>query len=146
LAHTRKIHNAADSLTTAGLRESYTKDTELRFANNEPVVGLDAIVQFFENIFPLLASMKHDIIDFGISLSLCLTLTKQTYKIKDVAGNKIYLTCTITYVVKGDLKKEKFVIPTLGVYCLEESGELKRFEVYIDIGPVMARVGEVHAS
>lgn len=77
--------------------------------------------------------------------------------ISDAVKEKIYLTCTITYVVKGDPKKEKFKIPAVGVFYLlsaeeqekveeEEEGVIKRFEVYLDAQAVWRRMGEVAAG
>ena len=61
----------------------------------------------------------------------------------DAAGNKIYLTCTITYVVKNDPKKEVFKIPTAGVFYLSDEGVVEKFEVYLDPSPVFTRISEV---
>lgn len=50
--------------------------------------------------------------------------------------------------MKHDPRKEKFKIPALGVFSLvpeaeNNEGMIKRFEVYIDLGPVHKRMGEV---
>jgi hypothetical protein len=70
--------------------------------------------------------------------------------------DKIYLTCTITYVVKGDPKQEKFKIPAVGIFFLldekeqekveEGEGVIRRFEVYLDAQAVWGRMGEVAAG
>ncbi|KAG0648334.1 Phosphoserine aminotransferase [Hyphodiscus hymeniophilus] len=154
------FHHAADSLTTTTLPKFYTEDATLNFANNEPLVGLSNIIyvstllysfihsdlkhiftrvhkQFFNVAFPQLESMKHDVIDF------------------DVVKDKIYMSCTITYVVKNDPKQEKFRIPAFGVFHLvpvsEQLGQkgealLRRFDVYLDAQSVWGRMGEVTAS
>jgi hypothetical protein len=71
----------------------------------------------------------------------------------DAVSDKIYLTCTITYVVKNDLTQEKFKIPAVGIFHLlsaaeqgkleEEEGVIRRFEVYLDAQAVWKRMGEV---
>ncbi|KAH7310105.1 hypothetical protein BKA65DRAFT_169978 [Rhexocercosporidium sp. MPI-PUGE-AT-0058] len=125
------FHRASDSLTTTNLGKFYTKNGTLKFANNELLVGLDAINTFFGATFPLLSSMKHDIVT-------------------DVIGNKIYQTCTITYTVKDDPHSRSIKIPAMGVFhlvpCADfKSGEplIERFDVFLDGSEVFGVVGEV---
>jgi hypothetical protein len=81
-----QFHVIADSLTTTDLHKFYTKDSALQYANQELLVGLESIVkvappshslkigqlietnQFFDGVFPLLESMKHEIVSLGTSL------------------------------------------------------------------------------
>jgi hypothetical protein len=60
----------------------------------------------------------------------------------------IYLSCTITYTVTNDPENVEIITPAFGVFHLDQkarAGEpaMEEFQVYIDIGPVFARVGEV---
>jgi hypothetical protein len=100
--------------------------------------------------------MKHEVVDFGASLSLFLpplTISHFSWQIPDVVKDKIYLTCTITYVVKNDPKQEAFKIPAAGVFHLldaaeqeelgDEEGVIRKFEVYLDAQAVWGRMGEV---
>ncbi|TGO81175.1 hypothetical protein BPOR_1299g00010 [Botrytis porri] len=61
-----EFHATADSLTTDGLEKFYNKNAILRFGNEEEVKGLDGIRKFFEGVFPLLESMKHELVDVGM--------------------------------------------------------------------------------
>jgi hypothetical protein len=91
----------------------------------------------------------------------------------DVIGDKIYITCHINYIVKGDPEQREVSIPAAGVFRLmsgseqervfngegkeERDGLVKRgeervwgavlegFNVYLDIGPVLKRGEEVTA-
>lgn len=66
-------------------------------------------------------------------------------------NNKIYLECTISYVVAQDAENKEVTIPAMGVVFLlpEEEAQgkgsaiLDRFDVYLDFAPVLARVEEV---
>lgn len=74
-------------------------------------------------------------------------------QILDIIKDKIYLTCTIIYVVKNDPKQERFTIPAVGIFHLlsaseqekvpEGEGIIRKFEVYLDAQAVWARMGEV---
>ena len=102
--------------------------------------------------------MKHTTLDFGEGTPLCfISFPKYPFpisnkKAKDAFQNKLYLKTTIEYVVKHDPKKEKFVIPAVGIgYFLQEDaekgiGKLKTFNVYLDLGVVMERVRDVLAG
>ncbi|EPE29873.1 hypothetical protein GLAREA_01033 [Glarea lozoyensis ATCC 20868] len=89
---------------------------------------------------------------------------------RDIAGDRIWITCTITYVVKGDSEGVEITIPAAGVFSLvagmevegedgkgdvgdgEGEGEegtwkpiIKRFECFLDLSPVRER-GEIVAG
>ncbi|KAK0101035.1 hypothetical protein ONS95_012977 [Cadophora gregata] len=127
-----KFHRASDSLTTTDLGKFYIKNGTLKFANNELLVGLDAITEFFDTTFPLLARMKHEIVNL------------------DTIGNKIYQTCTISYGVKDDPYRRTIKIKAMGVVHLVsgadfKSGEalIEHFDVFLDASEVFGIVGEV---
>jgi hypothetical protein len=52
--------------------------------------------------------------------------------------------------VKNDPTNERFDIPAVGIgYFVEkgeEVGKMERFEVYLDLGAVFARIGKVAAA
>ncbi|KAL5319431.1 hypothetical protein ACEPPN_012484 [Leptodophora sp. 'Broadleaf-Isolate-01'] len=155
----KSFHRASDSLTTTDLGKYYTKNGSLKFANNELLVGLDAIntvlhipallnishmacitrefvtdinLKFFGTTFPLLSSMKHEIVNL------------------DVIDNKIYQTCTITYTVKDDPQNRTIKILAMGVFHLVpgadfKSGEpiIERFDVFLDGSEVFGVIGEL---
>ncbi|KAH6715159.1 hypothetical protein BKA61DRAFT_347630 [Leptodontidium sp. MPI-SDFR-AT-0119] len=128
----KSFHRASDSLTTTDLGKYYTKNGSLKFANNELLVGLDAINTFFGTTFPLLSSMKHEIVNL------------------DVIDNKIYQTCTITYTVKDDPQNRTIKILAMGVFHLVpgadfKSGEpiIERFDVFLDGSEVFGVIGEL---
>ncbi|KAG9239342.1 hypothetical protein BJ875DRAFT_479468 [Amylocarpus encephaloides] len=139
-----EFQKGTDSLDTSTLGLFYTEDATLNYANNETLVGLKSIVNFFEPIFKLLVSMKHTIKDFG------------------VIGEIIYLTCTISYTVANDPENRVIKLPAAAAFRLlgeeeqeetfrkgkvgKEDGEwacLRAFEVYLDPGPLYGRLGEV---
>ncbi|KAH7377951.1 hypothetical protein BKA64DRAFT_246436 [Cadophora sp. MPI-SDFR-AT-0126] len=128
----KAFHKASDSLATTDLGNFYTKNGSLKFANNDLLAGLDAITAFFDTTFPLLASMKHEIVNL------------------DTIGKKIYQTCTITYAVKDDPQNRIVKIPAMGVFHLIpgadfKSGEalIEHFDVFLDGSEVFGIVGEV---
>ncbi|PMD28564.1 hypothetical protein NA56DRAFT_640172, partial [Hyaloscypha hepaticicola] len=97
----------------------------------ELIEGLENINEFFDGVFPLLESMRHEIVQL------------------DLTPTKIFQACTISYVVKNDPESKAIKIPAMGVFHLVEAGMqengaiLKRFDVYLDPGEVFARIGEV---
>ncbi|CZS92882.1 uncharacterized protein RAG0_03390 [Rhynchosporium agropyri] len=126
------FHKASDSLKTTDLGKFYTKDGSLKFANNPLLIGLDAINASFATVFPLLSSMKHEIVNL------------------DTISNKIYQTCTITYVVRDDPQNRTIKIPAMGVFHLVagadfRSGEplVERFDVFLDGSEIFGIIGEV---
>ncbi|TGO40000.1 hypothetical protein BHYA_0044g00420 [Botrytis hyacinthi] len=124
-----EFHATADSLTTNGLEKFYGKNAILRFGNEKEVKGVDGIRKFFEGVFPLLKSMKHELVDV------------------DRIGNKIYQSVFITYVVKNDPEEREIKIPVLGKMFLledgEEEGKMSRFEVFGNPSEVFARIEDV---
>ncbi|TGO17799.1 hypothetical protein BPAE_0408g00080 [Botrytis paeoniae] len=121
-----EFHATADALTTNGLEKFYGKNAILRFGNEEEVKGVDGIRKFFEGVFPLLKSMKHELVDV------------------DRIGNKIYQSVFINYVVKNDPEERVIRIPVLGKLFLiedgEEEGKMSRFEVFANPSEVFARM------
>jgi hypothetical protein len=63
--------------------------------------------------------------------------------VTDALGNKIFVTGTVTFVVKGDSTKEAFTLPNAIVLYFDDAGTWERFEIYNDASQVMARVAEV---
>jgi len=122
---------AADSLTASGLTPFFVKDSTLLFANNPSVNGIDNIVAYFGSTFPLLQFMKHDIQEF------------------DTISSKIHLSTQISYIIANDPEKKTFIIPAFVTLAIApEGGELKisRMQVYVDLGPVFGRLGELQAA
>ncbi|TGO73468.1 hypothetical protein BELL_0358g00030 [Botrytis elliptica] len=136
-----EFHATADSLTTNGLEKFYGKNATLRNGNEEEVEGVDGIRKvypslfilqaqtFFEGVFPLLKSMKHELVDV------------------DRIGNKIYQSVFITYVVENDSEEREIRIPVLGKMFLiedgEEEGKMSRFEVFANTSEVFARIEDI---
>merc|ERR1712093_393416 len=77
----KAFHRASDSLTTTDLGQFYTKNGSLKFANNDLLDGLDATTAFFGNTFPLLVSMKHDIVNLGMTHNRQQNLSDMHYHI-----------------------------------------------------------------
>jgi hypothetical protein len=82
-------------------------------------------------------------------------------------GDRIYITCTITYVVVDDPEEVEITIPAAGTFHLlngeeqvkksENKGEItsvnaermpviEGFDCYLDVGPVYARAEELKAK
>lgn len=62
--------------------------------------------------------------------------------------NTIYTKTTITYGIANDPENIRITLPGMLVFHLDPEkkvGEpcVERFEVYVDIGPVLGRIGEV---
>merc|ERR1711964_658202 len=68
----------------------------------------------------------------------------------DTIGNKIYQTCTITYIIKDDPQGRTIKIPAMSVFHLVPGADFKsgkalieHFNVYLDGSEVFSIVGEV---
>lgn len=65
----------------------------------------------------------------------------------DRIGNKIYLSCFITYVAKNDPEEKKIKIPAFGKFFMIEEGEnkgmIERFEVFLDPSELFAKIMEL---
>ncbi|RDW61569.1 hypothetical protein BP5796_11461 [Coleophoma crateriformis] len=124
-----QFQKAGDSLTTTDLDKFYYSGSKFCYANFEQIYGLEAISDFFDPIFKLLASMHHEIVSF------------------DVVQNTIYLEATIVYVVSGDPDEKKIKIPAAAVFDIVEGGEsdgmIDRVSIYLDPSEVFSRVSMV---
>lgn len=66
-----------------------------------------------------------------------------------MVGTKIYHKERITYIVANDPEDKKVPVEGMGVHYIvpegeEDAGLISRFEVYIDISPVLTRWAEVN--
>lgn len=65
----------------------------------------------------------------------------------DVTPERIYQEATIRYVVKGDSKREEFVVKAFAVFHKRvDEDVVRRFDVYGDFSAVYARMGEVRSG
>ncbi|TQN66555.1 hypothetical protein CSHISOI_08877 [Colletotrichum shisoi] len=129
-SHTKtKSHEVHDSLSVAQFHEIYSQDAQVKFASYPVAEGLDAIKQSFVPTLEKLAYMKH--------------LIHQADKVDD----RVWLTVDITYRVKDDPDSENKTIRAAGFATVvmegEEAGKIKRFEVYIDSGPLLQKMEAV---
>jgi hypothetical protein len=70
--------------------------------------------------------MKHEVVDFGTPPAPTNLLNINLKKALDTIKDKIYLTCTITYVAKNDPKQERFTIPAVGIFLLLSASEQEK--------------------
>lgn len=108
-----------------------TEDIELQYANNPVLKGAE-VRAMFEQVFPQLDLMEHEILYF------------------DFVAPRIYQATRIRYRVKGDLPSQDISIPGFGAFYMREGhdGSFKcyRAEVYLDPSPVFARMAEKSAE
>ncbi|KIY47224.1 hypothetical protein FISHEDRAFT_45741 [Fistulina hepatica ATCC 64428] len=126
-----QYHGYGDSLNVEGwLKHCLTADAVIRFANNPPLEGADAIREAFTAQFAMLQSMKHTIVYF------------------DIVGSTIYQAAQIKYVVKGDSEHKVIDIPGFAVFHMDgdvftQDSRMSLFEVYLDPSPLHQRFTEV---
>ncbi|EXJ79469.1 hypothetical protein A1O3_08971, partial [Capronia epimyces CBS 606.96] len=125
------FHRSSASLDAAAwCGEFMTDDIELQYANNPVVKGAD-VRTMFEQVFPQLDLMEHEIIYF------------------DFVAPRIYQAARIRYRIKGDDATQDIDIPGFGTFFVREGadGTLKcyRSEVYLDPSPVFARIAQKSA-
>jgi hypothetical protein len=108
-----------------------TEDVELQYANNPVLKGPD-VQAMFEQVFPQLDMMEHDILYF------------------DFVEPRIYQATRIRYRVKGDDAAHDIDIPGFGTFFVRDSadGFLKcyRAEIFLDPSPLFARLAEKSAA
>ncbi|KAL2423656.1 hypothetical protein ABEF95_001741 [Exophiala dermatitidis] len=111
--------------------EFMTEDIELQYANNPVLKGAE-VRAMFEQVFPQLDLMEHEILYF------------------DFVAPRIYQATRIRYRVKGDLPSQDIIIPAFGTFYMREDhdGSLKcyRAETFLDPSPVFARMAEKSAQ
>ncbi len=121
LAWLKQFHAAGDSLNAEYITEFYTEDAVLQFGNNPLLEGRQNIVNMFKKQFGLFDMMKHEIGHI------------------DVLPDRIYQYAVISYKVKGDTEVIK--IPGLAVFHkTPEERKIRRFDVFIDTSPLMAKM------
>lgn len=119
----------------------------LRFVNNSPLQGADAIKAFFTSWLANLDVIEHEIVAFGSSPILSNSNKAQLTTLfvsVDVVGDKVYQEVTVSYVVKGDETREKFTIPGMAVMHRTSDGKkVRQFDVYLNPSDVVKRMGDV---
>ncbi|KAI5840881.1 hypothetical protein BZA05DRAFT_407259 [Tricharina praecox] len=115
----------------------FTPTATIHFGNLPPVSGRENILAMFTQTFAALDSMEHEVVHFDI-----------------VPGTgRVYQAADITYVVKGDPKREVFTVRGLAVCDWPEEAEgeggvmrAQRMQIFLDPSAVFARMGEVAAA
>ncbi len=118
----KRFHAVGDSLNAERyITDFYTEDAVLQFGNNSSIQGHQNLIETFKSQFDRLDMMKHEIGHI------------------DVLPDRIYQYAHISYRVKGD--PEIIRIPGLAVFHkTPEEQKIRRFDVFIDGSPLLAKM------
>ena len=121
----KQFHTAGDSLNAENsITQFYTEDAILQFGNNPLLQGRQNLIDMFKTQFERLDMMKHEIGHI------------------DVLPDRIYQYAHISYRVKGDTEVIK--IPGFAVFHkTPQESKIRRFDVFIDTSPLVARMKAV---
>lgn len=94
-----------------------TEDVELRFGNNEPVIGKDAYVAMSRDFFASLKSLRHEI-----------------HSLWAVDGNVVITEMTVHY---ERLDGQRLSLPCANIFRLRD-GLVADYRIFMDVNPVFA--------
>lgn len=104
----RRMMAAVDEMNTEAFTSGFTEDASFRYANNEPVVGRQAIGEAVEAFWAMLGGLRHDIIgvwrgewEHGEVFSFEAVVV---YTRKD--GSTVGIPATSTLRMEGNLVKD----------------------------------------
>ncbi|OJJ72644.1 hypothetical protein ASPBRDRAFT_29581 [Aspergillus brasiliensis CBS 101740] len=123
-------HSLGDQLNPdIAVPKFYAPDCEMRFPGHPPIIGQEAIINFFKEQSTILASMKH------------------TIGHVDVLPDRIYQEATIEYVLKGDEERKVVSVQGLAIFGKRvDEDQMRFFTVYLDTNPLLERVKVISAA
>jgi ketosteroid isomerase-like protein len=98
----RNLFATTDARDVNGIAAYLTDDIELRFGNNDPVIGKDAYVTMAAASFPSLTSVRHEIHSLWI-VDGDVVITEMTVHYERRDGQQLSLPCTNIFRVRDGL-------------------------------------------
>ena len=112
--------NAVDRKDAAGFAAVFTEDATLRFGNNEPLVGREAIEAAIAGFFTAMQTLRHQ--------PMRTTAT----------GNLLFLEAFVTYLRHDG---GEVTVPAMTVFEMAEMHATplaRRCNIYVDLAPLFA--------
>ncbi|WP_435283489.1 nuclear transport factor 2 family protein [Streptomyces koelreuteriae] len=114
---TCKVFALVDSADAAGFSRLFTPQGRLRFANNEPMTGPDAIEAGVKGFFSSIRGLHHTVVHEWIN------------------GADSIVELMVDY---DRLDGSTVTLPVVSIWHVDESGLVDDYRVYFDLGPVFA--------
>ena len=113
----RELFATTDQKDVEANAAHLTEDVELRFGNNEPVIGKDAYVAMSREFFASLKSLRHEI-----------------HSLWGVHGNVVITEMTVHY---ERLDGRRLSLPCANIFRLRD-GLVADYRIFMDVNPVFA--------
>ncbi|KXJ94089.1 ribosomal protein S5 domain 2-type protein [Microdochium bolleyi] len=127
-----RFNEVVDSLDSTRLGSIFAKQVRVQFAEVPILEGLDAAQAYFRTLWSSLESMEHEIDAY------------------DMAGDRIYMPCHITWRLQGDDEHEEITVRALSILRIStegpESGLVYDARFYLDAAPLMSGLNRVAAD
>ncbi|MFI1705039.1 nuclear transport factor 2 family protein [Streptomyces griseoruber] len=114
---TSRVFALVDSSDAAGFSRLFAPQGRLRFANNEPMTGPDAIESGVKGFFTTIKGLEHAVLQ----------------EWTDGADTIVELSVTYHRLDGGTV-----TVPVVSIWRLGESGLIDDYRVYFDLAPVYA--------
>jgi ketosteroid isomerase-like protein len=113
----RELFATTDQKDVEANAAHLTEDVELRFGNNEPVIGKDAYMAMSRDFFASLKGLRHEI-----------------HSIWAVDGNVVITEMTVHY---ERLDGQRLSLPCANIFRLRD-GLVADYRIFMDVNPVFA--------
>jgi ketosteroid isomerase-like protein len=114
---TNKVFEVVDAADAAGFAEFFTDQGHMVFANNEPLVGPEAIAKGVGAFFGTIRGLRHHIVN------------------EWVVGAETIVELKVTY---DRLDGRSVTIPAVSIWHRTEDGAIDHYRVFFDLAPVYA--------
>jgi ketosteroid isomerase-like protein len=98
----RELFATTDAKDIAANATHVTDDVELRFGNNDPVVGKDAYIAMSEEFYASLASLRHEIHSLW-TVDDDIVITEMTVHYERLDGQRLSLPCANIFRLRDGL-------------------------------------------
>jgi ketosteroid isomerase-like protein len=98
----RELFATTDAKDIAANATHVTDDVELRFGNNDPVVGKDAYIAMSEEFYASLASLRHEIHSLW-TVDDDFVITEMTVHYERLDGQRLSLPCANIFRLRDGL-------------------------------------------
>jgi ketosteroid isomerase-like protein len=114
---TGRVFALVDAADAAGLSRVFTPRARLRFGNNEPITGPDAIEAGVKEFYSTIKGLRHTVVNEWVS------------------GADTVVELSVDY---DRLDGRTVTIPVVSIWRVDESGLIDDYRVFFDLAPVYA--------